>query len=136
MSKNKFKPAREWFNQADYDLKTADAMFRTGRYIYTVFMCHLSIEKVLKGLYAQKFNETPPKIHNLLYFIEKIKLKPSEDLYDFIFSLNRVSIPTRYPDDLHRMLSDYNQKSTKILLRKSKEVLKWSRIKLKEQSNS
>lgn len=136
MSKKKLKTAAEWFNQADYDLETANAMFKTGRYIYTVFMCHLGIEKALKGLYIQKFNQTPPKIHNLLYFIEKIKLKPSAEIYDFIFSLNRVSIPTRYPDDLERMLNDYNQKSTKTLLRRSKEVLKWLRIQLKEQSNS
>lgn len=33
MSKNKFKPPEEWFKQADYDLETADAMLRTGRYI-------------------------------------------------------------------------------------------------------
>ena len=44
------KLPQEWFNQAGYDLRTADAMLSTGRYIYTVFMCHLSIEKALKGL--------------------------------------------------------------------------------------
>ncbi|MEO0284618.1 MAG: HEPN domain-containing protein [candidate division WOR-3 bacterium] len=42
MQKNKFKPTEEWFKQAEYDLETAYAMFKTGRYIYTVFMCHLS----------------------------------------------------------------------------------------------
>jgi len=28
-----------------------DGMFSSGRYFYAVFMCHLSIEKSLKGLY-------------------------------------------------------------------------------------
>jgi HEPN domain-containing protein len=54
MPEKRFKPPVEWFKQADYDLETAEAMFITGRYIYTVFMCHLSIEKELKGLYAKK----------------------------------------------------------------------------------
>ena len=40
MSGNKFKPVDEWFKQAEYDLETASAMFKTGRYIYTVFICH------------------------------------------------------------------------------------------------
>jgi len=31
-------------------------MFKTKRHIYTVFMCHLSIEKALKGLYAKKLS--------------------------------------------------------------------------------
>lgn len=42
---------KEWLRQADYDMETAEAMFESGRYIYAVFMCHLSLEKALKGLY-------------------------------------------------------------------------------------
>jgi len=126
----KLKLPEEWLKQADYDLETAKAMFKTKRYIYTIFMCHLSIEKALKGIYTKKFNEIPPKIHNLLYFIEKIKLTPSEEMYDFIFSLNRVSIPTRYPDDLQKILKDFDQKITKIILEKSEEVVKWLKIML------
>lgn len=38
----------EWFKQADYDLGTAEAMFRSRRYIYSIFMCHLCLEKALK----------------------------------------------------------------------------------------
>ena len=30
----------EWFRQAEYDMKTAEAMFKARRYIYVVFMCH------------------------------------------------------------------------------------------------
>ena len=37
----------EWFRQADYDIDTADYMFSGGRYFYAVFMCHLSIERLL-----------------------------------------------------------------------------------------
>lgn len=29
--------------------------------MYTVFMCHLSLEKALKGLYAEKLGKEPPK---------------------------------------------------------------------------
>jgi HEPN domain-containing protein len=52
-----YKQSEEWFKQADYDLETAETLLKTGRYIYAVFMCHLSIEKALKGLYAQKFEQ-------------------------------------------------------------------------------
>ncbi len=43
------KSVKEWFAQADYDMATADTMYRSGRYFYTIFMCHLSLEKALKG---------------------------------------------------------------------------------------
>ncbi|MBI2365111.1 MAG: HEPN domain-containing protein [Deltaproteobacteria bacterium] len=119
------KPTEEWLTQANYDMDTADYMFRGGRYMYTVFMCHLSLEKALKGRYAEKLGKEPPKTHNLLYLLEKMKLTLPEDLFDFISTLNRVSIPTRYPDDLQRILKDYDKKKTKEMLDQSKQVLQW-----------
>lgn len=44
------KDVNEWLLQAEYDIDTAYAMFRSGRYSYAIFMCHLSIEKGLKGI--------------------------------------------------------------------------------------
>ncbi len=77
-------------------------MFETGRYIYCVFMCHLSIEKALKGLYVEKFKKMPPKIHNLNYFVEKIGFEIEKDMVEFIDILNDLSIVTRYPEDLEK----------------------------------
>ena len=45
------KSVEEWVRQSDYDIETAEAMFKTERHIYCVFMCHLSLGKMLKGLY-------------------------------------------------------------------------------------
>ncbi len=47
----------EWFLQSDYDLGTAEDMFRSGRYIYCFFMCHLSLEKALKGTLIKNTGE-------------------------------------------------------------------------------
>lgn len=119
----------EWFKQADYDMDTAEFMFSGDRYFYSVFMCHLSIEKALKGLYIRKFKDAPPKTHNLLYLLEFIDLDLPEDMYDFVFTLNRVSVLTRYPDNLQKMLEDYNKEKTNEILGKSKELLRWLKEK-------
>jgi HEPN domain-containing protein len=123
MRKNKFKTSEEWFRQAEYDLGTAEAMFDAGRYIYTVFMCHLSIEKALKGLYAKKFKKNPPKIHNLNYFCELVEIVLEKDLQEFIDNLNDLSVPTRYPDELDKLLKDYKKEDTFKVLEKTKELL-------------
>lgn len=125
MPEKKFKSPEEWFKQADYDLETAIAMFNSGRYIYTVFMCHLSVEKALKGLYAKKFEKDPPKIHNLNYFCEKIDIEIDTEKRDFIDNLNNLSVPTRYPEELERLLRDYKKEETEDVLKKTKELLKW-----------
>lgn len=115
----------EWLKQADYDMDTADAMFSSGRYFYAVFMCHLSIEKSLKGLYSKNFHEVPPKTHNLIYFLNKIGKKPDQELEKFIIKLNTASVATRYPDDLAKIQSAYTEEITKEMIEKSKDVLKW-----------
>ena len=38
-----------WTDIADYDLKTAEAMYQTGRWLYVAFMCHQVIEKTIKA---------------------------------------------------------------------------------------
>ena len=121
---------QEWLKQADYDIKTAEIMFDNKRYFYAVFMCHLSIEKALKGIYLDRLKEIPPKTHNLVYLVEKIKLLLPENLYDSVFALNRVSVPTRYPDDIQRMLKDYNEERTKKVIESGKEVLQWLKKQL------
>ena len=115
----------EWLKQANYDMDTADAMFNSGRYFYSVFMCHLSIEKSLKGLYTRELAEVPPKTHNLLYLLNKIGKKPDQELLKFITKLNTASIATRYPDDLAKIQAAYTEKITKEMIEKSKDVLKW-----------
>ena len=115
----------EWLKQADYDMDTADAMFSSGRYFYAVFMCHLSIEKSLKGLYSKKLHEVPPKTHNLIYLLNKIGKKPDQELKKFITKLNTASVATRYPDDLAKIQSAYTEEITKEMIEKSKDVLKW-----------
>lgn len=51
----------EWYFQSDYDQETAFDMLKTGRNIYCIFMCHLSLEKALKGLFVKTTNDFPAK---------------------------------------------------------------------------
>ncbi len=122
------KPHDEWLLQADYDMETADVMFDKGRYIYTVFMCHLSIEKALKGLYQKRLNELPPKVHNLIYLAEKTGISLPENLNDDMIYLNRLSIPTRYPEDLQKTQAVLNREKSLEVLEQSREMLKWIKI--------
>lgn len=119
------KEPEEWLRQADYDMETAEFMLSGGRYFYAVFMCHLSIEKALKGLYQKRLQEIPPKIHNLVYFLNKIGLKPEESIGRFVVKLNEASVVTRYPEELGKLQKDFTQPIVKGILSRSKEVLEW-----------
>ncbi len=128
---DKYKLPEEWFKQADYDLDTARAMFDGGRYIYTIFMCHLSVEKALKGVYAKKYETHPPKTHNLVYICELLEIEVPEKFKDFLDSLTNLSVPTRYPDELERLLKDFKKDITLKTLEQSKDIVLW--LKKKEK---
>ena len=127
------KKPSEWFKQGDYDMDTAGYMFEGKRYVYAVFMCHLSVEKTLKGLYQGILKEVPPNTHSLLFLLEKINIDLPQELYDFVFTLNRVSVPTRYPDDLAKIMKEFDRKKTKEILTKAKEVLEWLKTRSEKQ---
>jgi HEPN domain-containing protein len=119
------KSFKEWLLQSDYDMNTANAMFETGRYFYAVFMCHLSIEKCLKGLYAKLLDKLPPKTHNLIYLLENILIQPPDNIYQFIYSINAESVATRYPEDIEKALNEYNEEKTSEIIENSRQVLEW-----------
>lgn len=87
------KTPQEWLKQADYDMETAEFMFSGKRYFYAVFMCHLAIEKALKGLLKEKLKEEPPKVHNLIYFLNKTGVKPPEHIGRFLIGLTKQALP-------------------------------------------
>jgi len=44
-----------WVELSDYDMKTAEAMLKSERYLYVGFMAHQAIEKILKANGVLKF---------------------------------------------------------------------------------
>jgi len=119
------KSSAEWMKQARYDFDTAQAMFESGRYIYAVFMSHIAVEKAIKGIFAQRRQEVPPKSHDLIYLSNKIELKLPDEYQTFVDKLNDLSVPTRYPDELDKLLGQYDKLRVSEILIKTKEVLTW-----------
>ncbi len=88
-------------------------MLKSGRYVYVVFMCHLSVEKLLKGLVAETQEELPPKTHNLRYLVKLSKIKIPEEHATILDVLNTASIPTRYPEDMEKLLKKFPKEVVK-----------------------
>jgi len=126
------KIVKNWIATSNYDIQTADAMYRTGRYIYVVFMCHLALEKMLKALLANKHpEEIPPKIHNLINLSQRAGITPPDDLKEFFQRIDNVSIATRYPEDLGRLSKEFDRDTAKRILTNTKRMIKWLRQHLK-----
>lgn len=123
---------KNWEATSNYDLRTAEAMYKTGRYLYVVFMCHLAIEKMLKAILAQKYpEETPPKVHNLIHLAQKTGLTLPDPLRDFFQRIDNVSVATRYPEDLRLLSREFNRETAKRMLSETKRLIKWLKQQMK-----
>jgi HEPN domain-containing protein len=130
----KVKDDKEWMFQAEYDLDAAEKVFEIGLYPYTIFMCHLSVEKALKAVYYFKLKKEPPRIHNLSQLVQTLNLNPPADQVDFLTDFSSMSVPARYPDDLKSVFGKFDKKQTKTILSKCKKVVKWLKKELTQKS--
>ena len=118
------KETKNWLEMVEYDITTARQMFKTGRYVYVIFMCHLAIEKSLKAVACEETNKVPPRTHDLIYLINLSQVKLTDALLDFVGMLNNAAVVTRYPEDLSKLVSSYPEQVTKEYLDKTQEVIK------------
>jgi len=98
---------------------------KTGRYIYVLFMCHLSVEKLLKAFYEAALKKIPPKTHNLIYLSKSIGLEIPEKFLRTVESLNDLSIVTRYPEDMDSLVKAFKRERVAEYLNRTKALLKW-----------
>lgn len=120
-----------WFESADEDYDTMLYMKAGKKNTWCLFMGHLVIEKLLKGLYAKNNPNDPvaPKIHNLILLSQKANLEVPIEIREKIQIINTFNISARY-DDYKRSFDekctdDYTSEQVKNI----EEVRKW----LKEQ---
>ncbi|MDC1068274.1 HEPN domain-containing protein [Candidatus Kapabacteria bacterium] len=116
-----------WIEISNYDLETAEAMHTAARYRYVGFMCHQTIEKIIKAVFVKIHNSTPPFIHSLNLLIDKsgIQDQLSESQLDFLDELGPLNLNTRYPahkDSLYKLI---DENKSIYYLENTKEFQKW-----------
>lgn len=121
-----------WIEMSDYDFDTAKAMLETKRYLYVAFMCHQTIEKILKAYWSNVLEEPPLKIHSLSRLAEKSGLDKdmSEGQLDFIDELEPLNIEARYPSYKERLLKSLTADRCIELIKQTDELRIWIKSKL------
>jgi HEPN domain-containing protein len=121
-----------WIDLSDYDFETAEAMLSSGRYLYVGFMCHQTIEKIIKASFCSKFDEPSPFSHNLSYLAGKSGIGGiiPEDFKEFITLLEPLNIEARYPTHKEQLLKSLTKTRCKEILIKTKELQTWVKERL------
>ncbi len=111
---------------AEYDLKTAEAMLTSGRFVYVVFICQQSLEKLAKGLYNYYIDDNVPRVHNISFIInrlvEKLNIEVEEQCYYLFDKLAAYYLQGRYPSFKEKISELVSGDEARKIFEKTKEV--------------
>jgi HEPN domain-containing protein len=117
---------QKWIDRVNYDYETAEAMFQTGRYIYSIFMCQQAIEKCFKGLIAY-YNEEVFPIHNLRRLAELARVinELTDEKVRKLDYLSQFYLNARYKEDIVELSKKSSKDITLEFLNFTQDIIKW-----------
>jgi HEPN domain-containing protein len=120
-----------WLDIARYDLQTATAMFKSRRYLYTIFMCEQALEKLLKGLYIAKVDENFPREHKMWKIYDKLPMQIPADYLRLFDRLTAFYLTGRYPSYKQKLSKLVNRQEAEEVLKLSRKAFRWLSLQLK-----
>lgn len=93
--------AQRWLRQAEDDLQAAQALLAAGKYAQACFFAQQAAERALKAFWHQV--DLDPWGHSVYRLINQLPTEvrePLESLEEIALILDKLYIPTRYPDAL------------------------------------
>ena len=118
-----------WLDSAQYDLDTGAAMFASGRWLYVVFMCQQSVEKLVKGLYLLYIDDDIPRIHTIRQIIRSFEAKLPEPVtderYELFDKLTAFYIEGRYTDYKNKLSTFLNEQEAAVFLQQTRGAFEW-----------
>jgi HEPN domain-containing protein len=119
---------RLW-EQAEEDLKTAEALIQADRYYASVFFSEQTAEKALKVVYLER-KRRPAFTHDLVELAEE--LAADEHIRTAAAELSPDYLTTRYPDAANAVPARlYDRGSAELHLDHARKVLSWARGQLR-----
>lgn len=119
-----------WLETSNEDMRVARDLFRSKRFAYCLFFCHLAIEKMLKALVVAKTRDHAPWTHNLPFLAGKTNLNLNDDNTGFRAEMTRWNLEARYPSDVEDIKKAATLSGTKALLGKTESFTKWLKSQL------
>lgn len=133
-NEQKKKDVQSWIDVSRYDLDTAKAMLHSRRYLYVLFMCQQSLEKMLKAHVTARSGEFPPRIHNLVRLEDAAGLHCTPEEKALLERLSLYYIQTRYPPEIKALSKSVKKSLARDLFQQAEALWKKLRRQLTRKS--
>lgn len=122
---NKDELIKYWLEASEIDYKAMNNLFESKDYVWSLFIGHLVIEKLLKALIVKRDQEVVPKIHNLNKLADVALLKLDEVQQNLLDVITSFNIEARYPDYKNEFYKKCDYKFTSEHINQIKELRLW-----------
>jgi HEPN domain-containing protein len=119
------KIVKHWIETSDDDLNTMLTLFNSKSFIWSLFLGHISTEKLLKALYVKRFREHAPFTHNLYRLGELIGLEMSDEYSDWFDEITSFNLNARYDDYKKEFYKLCTPEYTQAWIEKIKTIRTW-----------
>lgn len=113
-----------WLENADEDWQTAQSMMKSRHYSWSLFVAHLAIEKLLKGIIISH-NADPLMIHDLNRLAKQAKISLPENYSEWLEEISAFNIAARYSIEKLQFHKKATREYSGEWINKCKEVFKW-----------
>ena len=124
------KIVAHWVETSDEDFRTMETLYLSKSYGWSLFLGHISTEKLLKALYVKKFGDHAPFTHNLYRLAELIGLELTEEHADWLDEITSFNLNARYDDYKKEFYKLCTPQYTKIWIDKINALRLWIKEKL------
>lgn len=119
------KIVNHWIETSDDDFETMLSLYHSKSYGWSLFLGHISTEKLLKALYVKRFKKHAPFTHNLYRLGELTGLEMTEEYADWFDEITSFNLNARYDDYKKEFYKLCTPEYTKNWIEKIKIIRTW-----------
>lgn len=122
---NKEEIIKHLTDTSENDFRTKMILFESRSYSWSLFLGHISVEKLLKAIYVKKFGVHAPFTHNLYRFAELCEINLTDEYSDWFDKITSFNINARYNDHKREFYSQCTPEFTEYWINIIKKLREW-----------
>ncbi|MBU2446239.1 MAG: HEPN domain-containing protein [Bacteroidetes bacterium] len=114
-----------WVSSSEVDFQAMENLYKSKDFVWSLFVGHLVIEKLLKGLYLKHKGINPPPTHNLQKLAQLVGINITTEQDNLLADITTFNMRTRYPDQKFEFYKKSTNRFTKYYIDQIKELREW-----------
>jgi len=121
-----------WIESSEANYQSMHNMFTNREYVWSLFVGHLCIEKLLKAHYVKNIDTIAPRVHDLYKLAIRCNLDMSEEQMDALLYVTLFNIEARYEDYKRDFFKKCTKDFTDFNIKKIEGLRQWLLNKIKD----